>query len=295
MSIVGEDLATELHILPAILLGALASKAIKKYVNSTKAPTAFIVFKGITYGNRAPKVEVFSSRGPNLVGPDVIKPYVIDILVAWPAETSPSGLKSDIIRVLFNMISAIKSALMTTTYTIDNKGKPIADLVFYGSTTTFGLGSGHADPVKASNLGLIYDITVEDYIFYLCSLKYSASQISMFVQGFKCLKKLTMQSDDLNYPYFVVNFKVKAQSIIVTYKRTVTNVGISISTYKVSVEEPKEVSVIVKPNILRFKKLGEKLSYNVSFAGHNKIGSSSFGSLVWVYCNYRVRSPRAVT
>ncbi|XVF33425.1 hypothetical protein REPUB_Repub17cG0167900 [Reevesia pubescens] len=305
VSIVGEDLSTEVHILPATLLGASASKSIKKYVNSTKAPTASIAFKGTTYGDRAPKVAVFSSRGPNLVGPDVIKPDVtapgVDILAAWPAETSPSGLKSDKRRVLFNMISgtsmacphvsgiaallkskhknwspsAIKSALMTTAYTIDNRGKPIVDLALYGSATPFGLGSGHVDPVKASNPGLIYDITVEDYIFYLCSLKYSASQISMFEQGFRCPKKPTMQPGDLNYPSFAVNFKGKAQNITVSYERTVKNVGISRSTYKVSVEEPKEVSVIVKPNILRFKKLGETLSYKVSFVGQNKIELSA--------------------
>ncbi|XP_022757157.1 subtilisin-like protease SBT1.1 isoform X3 [Durio zibethinus] len=322
----GEDLASEVHILPATLLGALASQAIKEYVSSTEVPTASIAFNGTTYGNRAPMVAAFSSRGPNLVGPDVIKPDVtapgVDILAAWPAGTSPSSLKNDQRRVLFNIISgtsmacphvsgiaallkskhknwspaAIKSALMTTAYTIDNRGKPIADLAFYGSATPFAFGSGHIDPVKASNPGLIYDISAEDYIYYLCSLKYNASQISLFADGFTCPKKETMQPGDLNYPSFAVNFKAKAQNITVTYKRTVTNVGIPRSSYKVSVEGPKGVSVIVKPNILSFNKLGEKLSYKVSFIGRSTVASSSsFGSLVWVSGNYRVRSPIAVT
>ncbi|XWS45990.1 hypothetical protein CRYUN_Cryun14cG0026600 [Craigia yunnanensis] len=328
MSTVGEDLATEVHILPATLLGALASKAVKQYVNSTKAPTASIAFEGTTYGSRAPKVAGFSSRGPNLVGPDVIKPDLtapgVDILAAWPAGTSPSRLKHDKRRVLFNIFSgtsmacphvsgiaallkskhrnwspaAIKSALMTTAYTIDNRGKPIADLVIYGSATPFALGSGHVDPIKASNPGLIYDITAENYIYYLCSLKYNDSQISLFVEVFTCPKKVTMQPGDLNYPSFAVNFKRKAQNITLTYKRTVTNVGIPRSSYKVLVEEPKGVSVIVKPKSLSFKKLGEKLSYKVSFIGLSRkktVASSSFGSLVWVSGNYRVRSPIAVT
>ncbi|XVE73957.1 hypothetical protein DITRI_Ditri11bG0160000 [Diplodiscus trichospermus] len=323
-----EDLANEVRTLPDALVGALASKAIMKYVKSTKAPTASIAFKGTTYGNRAPIVAAFSSRGPNLVGADVIKPDVtapgVDILAAWPAGTSPTSLKSDKRRVLFNMISgtsmscphvggiaallkskhknwspaAIKSALMTTAYTIDNKGKPIADLASYGSATPFAYGSGHVDPVKASHPGLIYDITADDYAEYLCSLKYNATQISVFLGDFKCPKKATMHPGDLNYPSFAVNFMSKAQNVTVTYGRTVTNVGIPASTYKVYVEEPQGVSVIVKPNILSFKKFGEKLSYKVTFIGlakMKKASSSSFGSLVWLSRNHMVRSPIAVT
>ncbi|XVE77031.1 hypothetical protein DITRI_Ditri13aG0029400 [Diplodiscus trichospermus] len=323
MSPQGEDLYTGVNVLPDALLGALASEAVRKYVNSTKTPTASISFKGTTYGNRAPKVAMFSSRGPNLVGPDVIKPDVtapgLYILAAWPAGTSPSQLKHDKRRVLFNIISgtsmscphvsgiaallkskhrnwspaAIKSVLMTTAYTTDNRGKPIADLAFYGPATPFALGSGHVDPVKASNPGLIYDITPENYLYYLCSLNYDDSQIYLFAEGFRCLKKATMQPGS-----FAVNFNHKALNITVTYTRTVENVGIPRSSYKVSIEEPKGVSVIVEPKSLNFKKLGQKLSYKVSFIGliREKIVSrSSFGSLVWVSGNYRVRSPIAVT
>ncbi|XVE77030.1 hypothetical protein DITRI_Ditri13aG0029300 [Diplodiscus trichospermus] len=328
MSPLGEDLATMVNVLPSTLLGALASEAVRKYVNSTKTPTASFSFKGTTYGGRAPMVAAFSSRGPNLVGPDVIKPDVtapgVDILAAWPGGTSPTKLERDKRRVLFNIVygtsmacphvsgiaallkskyrnwspAAIKSALMTTAYTTDNKGKPIADLAFYGSATPFALGSGHVDPVKASDPGLIYDITPKNYIHYLCSLNYYDFQISLFAPGFTCPKKAVMQPGDLNYPSFAVNFDHKVQNITVTYTRTVTNVGIPNSSYKVSVEEPKGVSLIVEPKSLNFKKLGQQLSYKVSFIGLSRkktVPSSSFGSLVWVSGNYRVRSPIAVT
>ncbi|OMO78688.1 hypothetical protein CCACVL1_14190 [Corchorus capsularis] len=299
-----EDLLADAHILPEASLGALASDAVMKYVNSTKLPTASIAFKGTSYGNRAPMVAAFSSRGPNSVGLDLIKPDVtapgVNILAAFPAVISPSFLKSDKRRSKHKNWSpaAIKSAIMTTAYTIDNRGKPIADLGVRGSEATpFPIGSGHVDPVKASDPGLIYDITTVDYLNYLCSLKYSAAQMALFSEGFTCLEKATMQPGDLNYPSFAVNFKSKAHNTTFTYKRTMTNVGIPRSTYKVSVQAPKGVSIIVKPSVLSFKKLGEKLSYKVSFVGlkTGETGGSSFGSLVWVSKKYRVRSPIAVT
>ncbi|KAE8701025.1 Subtilisin-like protease SBT1.1 [Hibiscus syriacus] len=324
MTPLGEDLTTDVHVLPAAMLGASASEAVLKYVNTTKAPTASIVFKVTTYGTRAPKVATFSSRGPNLVGPDVIKPDItapgVDILAAWPAETGPSTLKSDKRRVLFNIISgtsmscphvsgiaalikskhkdwsraAIKSALMTTAYTMDNRGEHLA---FGDMASPFAFGSGHVDPTKAFNPGLIYDITAEDYLLYLCSLKYNKPQISLFEEGFECPKKATMQPGDLNYPSFAVNFKLKAQNVTFTYRRTLTNVGIPGSTYKVSVDAPEGVSVMVMPEVLSFKKLNEKLSYKVSFTGQSRetTVAISAGSLLWLSGNYGVRSAIAVT
>jgi hypothetical protein len=72
----GEELFADPHILPATSLGASAGKAVKNYVSSAKNPTASIVFKGTVYGNTAPAMAAFSSRGPSFVGRDVIKPDV---------------------------------------------------------------------------------------------------------------------------------------------------------------------------------------------------------------------------
>jgi len=142
----GEELFTETHILPASSLGASAGMAVKKYVNSAKRETASIAFKGTIYGDPAPMVAAFSSRGPSSVGSEVMKPDVtapgVNILAVWPPMTSPTRLKSDKRSALFNIISgtsmscphvsglaaplksvhkewspaAIKSAIMTTAY-----------------------------------------------------------------------------------------------------------------------------------------------------------------------------------
>ncbi|XWS32260.1 hypothetical protein CRYUN_Cryun23aG0144800 [Craigia yunnanensis] len=327
----GEELFADAHILPATSLGALAGKAIKKYMNSTKNPTASITFKETVYGKPAPVMAAFSSRGPNEVGPDLIKPDVtapgMNILAAWPPLTSPTQLKSDKRSVLFNVASgtsmscphvsglaallksvhkdwspaAIKSALMTTAYVLDSTHGEIVDAAFSNSTiaTPFAFGSGHVDPEKASDPGLIYDITPEDYQNYLCSLNYSASEIALFSgEGFTCPKKSIMQPGDLNYPSFAVNFKRNSKSNTVTFRRTVTHVGIPNVTYVVQGNEPNGVSMMIEPKILTFEKTGQKLSYKITFT--KKKGTtpqdSSFGIIDWAYLNtYHVRSIIAVT
>jgi len=325
----GEELFADPHVLPGTSLGSSASKTIRSYIHSAKAPTASISFLGTAYGDPAPVMAAFSSRGPSAVGGDVIKPDVtapgVNIMAAWPPITSPSLLKSDTRSVLFNIVSgtsmscphvsgiaaliksvhkgwspaAIKSALMTTASVSNNKGAAITD---YGSKNSafadpFAFGSGHVNPERASDPGLVYDITTKDYLNYLCSLNYTPSQIVLLSKGkFKCSKNSALQAGDLNYPSFSVIFGTINASV--TFKRVVTNVGNPKISYAVKVEEPKGVSVRVEPMNISFRKTGEKLSYKVSFVSNGNTtvtGGSSFGSLTWVSGKYAVRSPIAVT
>ncbi|CBI38832.3 unnamed protein product, partial [Vitis vinifera] len=308
----GEEIRVDPHVLPASALGASASISIRNYTSSGN-PTASIVFKGTVFGKPAPVMASFSSRGPALKEPYVIKPDVtapgVNILAAWPPTVSPSKIKSDNRSVLFNVISgtsmscphvgglaailkeahkewspaAIKSALMTTAYTLDNKKAPISDMRPNSpSATPFAYGSGHVDPEKASKPGLIYDITYVDYLYYLCSLNYSSSQMATISRGnFSC-------------PTYTRN----SENNSAICKRTVTNVGYPRTAYVAQVHEPEGVPIIVKPKVLKFRRAGQKLSYEVRFADSGKKSNSSdpsFGSLVWVSIKYTVRSPIAVT
>ncbi|XP_016499907.1 subtilisin-like protease SBT1.1 [Nicotiana tabacum] len=326
----GEELFADPHVLPGTSLGASAGIAIKSYINSTKTATASIKFEGTVYGSRAPIVAAFSSRGPSAAGPDIIKPDVtapgVDILAAWPPNISPSMLKSDKRSVQFNILSgtsmscphvsglaallksvhrdwspaAIKSALMTTAYTLDKKRTPIADAVSETSlsATPFAIGSGHVDPEKASNPGLIYDISTEDYLHYICSLNYNSSQIALLLRkNYTCPSHAIQSPGDLNYPSFAVLFDSKSRNLIQTFKRSATNVGNPMSTYVVQVNAPSGVSVTVKPKILKFEKKGQKLRYKVRFVARGKrsAGDSTFGSLVWFSKIHIVRSPIAIT
>ncbi|GLU24512.1 hypothetical protein SLE2022_404410 [Rubroshorea leprosula] len=260
----GADLFAIPYMSPAASVGHMAGKAILRYLKSTKSPTASLTFKGTAYGKRAPTMAAFSSRGPNLADSDLLKPDLtapgMNILAAWPSINSASKDKSDKRRVLFNFESgtsmacphvsglaallisrhkewspaAIKSAIMTTAYNLDNSGSPIKDVSHGGPATPFAIGSGHVDIQKASDPGLLYDIHPLEYLLYLCSLKYNSSQIAKFDCNFTCPKRTTMQPGDLNYPSFAMRFKSDAHNVTITYRRTVTNVGNPpVGTYKV--------------------------------------------------------------
>ncbi|XP_051143830.1 subtilisin-like protease SBT1.1 [Andrographis paniculata] len=324
----GDELFADPHVLPAAAIGATAARALKLYLNQTANATAGIKFDGTVYNNPAPVVAAFSSRGPSRIAPEIIKPDVtapgVNILAAWPPNISPSEIPTDKRRGLFNIVSgtsmscphvsglaallrsrhknwspaAIKSALMTTAYTKDSKNSPIPDAAGPKSATPFSIGSGHVDPEKASDPGLVYDIDGSDYLLYLCSLSYNSSQIALFAGGnFACPKGSDLQPGDLNYPSFAVVFNASKPNSVKTYRRTVTNVGIPVSSYAVKVEEPEGVSIEVKPAVLKFRKLGEKLSYGVRFDARTGVVSSkfSFGSIVWVSEHHSVRSPVAVS
>ncbi|KAI9180051.1 hypothetical protein LWI28_000662 [Acer negundo] len=118
----------------------------------------------------------------------------------------------------------------------------------------------------------------------------------LHIKNFICPKNAAIRGSELNYPSFAVNFRDGVQNGNLEYKRIVTNVGIPTSSYAVQVEVPNGVSVIVKPKILSFTKLGQKLSCKVTVVGKSKRSSdSSFGSLTWVSGKFKVRSPIAVT
>ncbi|XVE77036.1 hypothetical protein DITRI_Ditri13aG0029900 [Diplodiscus trichospermus] len=75
-----------------------------------------------------------------------------------------------------------------------------------------------------------------------------------------------MQPGDLNYPSFAMNFRRNnRRRNIITFKRTVTHVGIHDVTYVVKGIAPNGVSMVIEPEILRFEKAGQKLSYKITF------------------------------
>ncbi|KAL5755547.1 hypothetical protein ACOSQ2_020293 [Xanthoceras sorbifolium] len=330
----GEELIADSHLIPATMVGELAGKKVREYIRLSQYPTATIVFRGTVVGGSlpAPKVASFSSRGPNHLTPEILKPDVIapgvNILAAWTGATAPTDLDIDPRRVEFNIISgtsmscphvsglaallrkaypnwspaAIKSALMTTAYNLDKSGGKIKDLASGKESTPFIHGAGHVDPNRALNPGLVYDIDVIDYVAFLCSIGYDSSRISIFVREPTsrdvCSGKLS-RPGNLNYPSFSVVFG--SNNDVVTYKRAVKNVGSSAdAVYEVKVNAPPSVEINVSPNKLVFSAENRTLSFEVTFSGAGLSGgiggklSHEFGSIEWSDGDHLVRSPIAV-
>ncbi|CAN1343136.1 Subtilisin-like protease SBT1.7 [Linum perenne] len=218
----------------------------------------------------------------------------------WTGKLGPTGLAADPRRVEFNIISgtsmscphvaglaalvkaahpewspaAVKSALMTTAYVTykDATGN---------ASTPFDHGAGHVDPVSALNPGLIYDLTADDYLSFLCALNYTDLQINNVARrNYTCDPKKTHSVSDFNYPSFAINGGGK---VVMKHTRTVTNVGES-GVYKVAVtpNQIPGVKIVVEPETLSFKQANEKKGYTVTFtASSMPIGTNSFARLEW--------------
>ncbi|KAK2664709.1 hypothetical protein Ddye_003283 [Dipteronia dyeriana] len=309
----------DLHVLPATHVSFAAGLKIKSYINSTATPIATILFKGTVIGTpQSPMVASFSSRGPNVASPGILKPDIIgpgtSILAAWPF---PIDDKIDS-KSTFNIISgtsmscphlsgiaallksahptwspaAIKSAIMTTADVLDIEGKPIVDQALQPADV-FATGAGHVNPSRANAPGLIYDIQPDDYIPYLCGLGYKDEEVGILVhRPVMCSKIISIPEGQLNYPSFSV-----ALGPSQTFTRTVTNEGWGNTSYYAMVVAPQGVEVCVKPSRLHFSNVNQKATYSVTFnrsgSGY-KMGEFAQGYIKWVSAMYTVRSPISV-
>ncbi|XP_028789429.1 cucumisin-like [Neltuma alba] len=274
--------------------------------------TATILKSSQANNTLAPVVASFSSRGPNLVTLDILKPDIAapgsNILAAWSPSSPPSGVKGDIRQVDYSIASgtsmacphvtavaayiksfhpswspaAVKSAIMTT-------ATPLESLK---NDAEFAYGSGHINPTKALNPGLVYDANETDYINFLCGQGYNDTLLQVVTGESKTCSGVTHGSVwDLNYPSFAVS-TTSTEFDTRVFTRTVTNVGSPTSTYEATVSAPEGIDIQVNPPRLSFSSLGQKLSFTVSVSGF--VTSLASASLVWNDGTYQVRSPIAV-
>ncbi|KAL6883446.1 hypothetical protein ACP4OV_010860 [Aristida adscensionis] len=312
-------IAAEL-VLPGSHVSFVAGAAIKEYINSTANPVAQIVFKGTVLGTSpAPAITSFSSRGPSVQNPGILKPDItgpgVNVLAAWPAAPSAPGpnfifesgtsMSAPHLSGVAALIksrhpdwspAAIKSAIMTTADPTDRSGGPMVDEQ-HEPANLFATGAGHVNPGKAVDPGLVYDISAADYVGFLCGL-YTSQQVTMIARRpVDCSATKTIPERMLNYPSISVTLASNSAAPVVV-SRTVRNVGGSpAAVYDVNVNVPGDVQVEVRPRTLRFTAANEEQSFTVSVSRgpSTPAGKVVEGSLRWVSDKHTVRSPVSIT
>ncbi|KAJ8763376.1 hypothetical protein K2173_002259 [Erythroxylum novogranatense] len=279
----------------------------------------------------APKVAYFSSRGPDIRSPWILKPDLLapgrDILAAWVPNRgfAPIG-DNDYLQTDYALVSgtsmscphvagiaallkaihpdwspaAIRSAMMTTAYVLDNTRGRIIDMTTGVAGTPLDFGAGHIDPNKAMDPGLVYDMVPEDYINYLCAMNYTGEQIQTIVgtTNYTC----QYASLDLNYPSFIVILN-KTNTTTTSFKRLLTNVADTVnSSYQAVIEVPMGMKASLQPPILSFTGLFStaefELTVEVDLMEIDSVTPQSdsignYGFLSWYEVNgtHVVRSP----
>ncbi|KAL1288946.1 hypothetical protein HN51_057399 [Arachis hypogaea] len=324
--LLGNTLYYAAYFIPSTVVTYQNVLKLIQYINSSSNPMAYIL-PGTTVLNTrpAPLLASFSSRGPNIIDPHILKPDIVapgvDILAAWTAEDGPTRVTNLDKRVVkYNIESgtsmacphvsaaaillkaihptwtsaAIRSALITTAGTTDNTGNPLTD-ANGDPATPFAIGAGHFNPVKAADPGLVYDASYMDYLVYTCSI--GATQY--FHVTYKCPNSTSLpEPTDLNHPSIQIHRLNGTKNI----KRTVTNVGKSSSVYTFTAKSSEEFSITATPNILAFNHVGQKISFNITVTAKmgqipNKDGPARyyFGWYAWTNKNHVVRSQVAVS
>ncbi|KAI3515112.1 hypothetical protein L1887_13863 [Cichorium endivia] len=305
--------------LPVSVVNIDQATTIADYMQSTDNATAVIMKSEDVNNSSAPYVASFSSRGPNPTNKNILKPDItapgVRILAAWSPVAPISQAAGDRRAVPFNMISgtsmacphvsgiaayiktfnpkwspaAIKSALMTT-------ASPMSALT--NTDAEFAYGAGYMNPLTAMKPGLVYDAVEDDYVTFLCQGGYSTKNIRIITgdNGSRCSRH-NKQANDLNYPAFVIP-TLRNKAVNITFNRIVTNVGSAKSRYRGSITPPPvgDLSIQVEPNVLSFKKIGQKLSFKMTVQTTiQKLGNPIVsGALTWDDGVHQVRSPIVV-
>ncbi|KAK1310715.1 Subtilisin-like protease [Acorus calamus] len=318
---------------PGAIVNPKDGQTIQDYITRTPDAKASLKFYETLLGTKpAPAVAIYTSRGPSASAPAVLKPDIVApgslILASWARNIPVETIGSTSYYNDYNVISgssmacphaagvgsllraahpdwspaAVRSAIMTTAGTVDNTGGPIMDEGdAFKPASPFAMGSGHINPNKAVDPGLVYDAGAEDYVQLLCGMNYTDEQIKVITRlggaGYDCA---SVASVDLNYPSFIAFYGAHDNGTVTRwFDRTVTNVGDGACAYVARVVAPKGFVVDVAPERLVFAEKGEKKRFKVTLVGEMKHDEDAVHGVVsWVEeggSSRVVRSPVVVT
>ncbi|KAK4835023.1 hypothetical protein QYF36_004103 [Acer negundo] len=255
--------------LPTSYVNKADGRKILTYIKSNSNASATIFKSMQGKDTLAPYVASFSSRGPNLITPGILKPDItapgVNILAAWTP---------------LNSVSKVKATSMSATK------NPEAE---------FAYGSGHINPLKVVNPGLVYDAGPIDYLRFLCGQRYSTKHLRILTKdNSTCDATTSAKVWDLNYPSFALSTSPSETNFTRIFNRVVTNVGTPVSTYRASVTgAPAGLRIRLNPSVLSFTSLGQTLSFTLTVEG-TIVDLMVSASLVWDDGVHQVRSPIVV-
>ncbi len=314
------NLFTDSHFVPSVHVDNTPGLAIKAYIASTRNPTAQIIAKQVTTWPYAPSMTDFSSRGPDPVAQDIIKPDVtapgIQILAGnspTPDPGLPAGelfqaiagtsMSSPHVAGLFALIkqahpnwsaAEAKSALMTTARqdVLNNDRKSQAG--------PFDMGAGHVNPGRPGDTGtsfqpgLAYDAGFNQYLGFLCDADRSVFANPDATCANLASNGVPVTATDLNLPSIGVSQLAGAETVTRTVTSVAKNAGVL--RYDAQVSAPSGYTVTVSPSTLSLNR-GQSATFKVTITNVSApLGEWRFGSLTWKERDgqYAVRSPIAV-
>ncbi|PWA62864.1 subtilisin-like serine endopeptidase family protein [Artemisia annua] len=294
-------------LIPGSTVSLEEGKSIDYYINSTKMSVAVIHKSRSVKMADAPFVASFSSRGPQLINPNILKPDIaapgLGILAAYSKLSSMTGHPFyDKRFVDYHIASgtsmacphvaaaaayvksfhptwspaAIKSALMTT----GKLGCPLEVWVDLKVGHTYetepkrhgvGIRFGSNKPDQSKKPWSVYDINISAYIRHLCKVGYNSTTLGILIGGKKqydCNSfKPAKGVDGLNYPSMHLQVESNATTFSAVFKRIVKNIGNVNATYNAEVVSPIGLSIKVDPSTLRFEQLNQKKSFTIFLEG----------------------------
>lgn len=312
------------HILPTVHVQQVEGDAIKAYVAGSANPTGSLgnlqAIKDPTIAN-APQMSDSSSRGPNQGNLNILKPDIAapgsSILASYTPDysipehdamvangqagrlnlslLSGTSMSSPHIAGMAALLmhrhptwspAAVRSALMTTARDVFPSSAIAAGSIQQGNLP-WGQGAGFAQPSKAADPGLVYDITSNDYNRFLCGVGAAGVVASVGLQaGISCNSIGSLVATDLNMPSLTVGSVLGTQVMT----RTVKNVSDSPATYNATAVLPG-FSVTVNPSTLSLAP-GESKSFQVRLQRTSAEQATwKYGSLTWSDGVHTVRSP----
>ncbi|KAL4562577.1 hypothetical protein LXL04_034786 [Taraxacum kok-saghyz] len=309
------EIIADPHLLPATHITYADGLRLYAYLNSTMDPLGYITHPAPVVNIKpAPFMAGFSSRGPNSITPGILKPDItapgVNIIAAFTQDKKsdiPYNIESGtsmacphvsgVVGLLKKIHpdwspSAIKSAIMTTANSRDNDGHPMMD-ESKSEASPFSRGAGDISPNRAMDPGLVYDLSVNDYLDFLCASGYNQTMVQKFSgHPYECHKSNNNSILDLNYPSITVH----QLSGTVTVTRKLTNVGPP-GTYSVRVRSPAGISLDVQPKLLKFDKPRQVKKFQLTFKAQatKVVKGYVFGELIWSDGRHHVKSPIVVS